>query len=970
MGRQARAEMEPVRQRTQYTCVPASLAMCLRALGHDVTEDIVNKVMGAAPMKGARWEEVLAAAQHFGCRATLTMPSTVEQLKAWTDAGTPVMIAWNPEGRPWSHASAVFDVEEREDGLYVHVADPNMPNPKKTVRVVSEDDFYGKWYEKTADYLVRRPAVAIEREITAEGHQVNILSGEEALPFATKLLASRTASQAQPTISWEFQRHVSVPVLQGTPSTRRAPDGSNWGGSIWSFDIIQRGEPNRTLPEDNYLRGGNKPGTEFWQVEIFLPGRKRVKPKLKWPKKDLEKVKDWCLRVLRGQVRVPGVKMANPKKTIRVVHEDEFYGKWYEKASNYLIRRPAVAIEREITPTGKQVMASIKKYPVEIVHVSGSNVTLKGDGHIALQKGIVVPAGWLPVRRPSVGDEFLATHNPGDRKQPWSFVEMDFGMVASQKRLAGRWRDEDNSHHFQWEARSRGMSVRDYEKSLDQEAQSGADFYRVLHEAYKTWQEIALRAYAVDNPDPGIPALLKWWEGRREPNSFEWPKGVKHHVKDSRTVSELLDLGTRVYNAIEAPFMASQGEPRNLKSELPSWLTAMESRAKQFRGASLLEQVWGRMASETDPAEDSETASSKKPEVKVRNPVSKGMAETGGKGQGRHKNKQDFERGKSRKTKHKKEWTERSAQADEKLFTRAAMLLQYMSEREVMAHLFKEGVDKHDVYLAVKAGKILNEKSTRRASVNGEETYFLAKDGKWYLEYIVYDDNDDDDDDNESGEISFHGPFSSEKAAQDYQYRNLSNTGGSMTDASGRQAPPKRQDLGKWRRFGSAPETELRWLSQVPGARANETLAIAVSSLASIHESEGYISSDAEGALEEYFYDMASQGLSFPKPGHWSLLLAKALRVNVRALWQKQASKPYSGNPDGKPIYPNAVNHGDVGEPLSGGTDIMRRVQNNLLHEQGSPQRPRSPEASLRLRADRHERAVNRVAADWMGDSE
>lgn len=196
MNRIAKADMTPVRQRTQYTCVPASLAMCLRALGHDVTEDIVNKVMGAAPMKGARWEEVLAAAQHFGCRATLTMPSTVEQLKAWTDAGTPVMIAWNPEGRPWSHASAVFDVEEREDGLYVHVADPNMPNPKKTVRVVSEDDFYGKWYEKTSDYLVRRPAVAIEREITSEGAQVNILSGEEALPFATKLLASRTASQA------------------------------------------------------------------------------------------------------------------------------------------------------------------------------------------------------------------------------------------------------------------------------------------------------------------------------------------------------------------------------------------------------------------------------------------------------------------------------------------------------------------------------------------------------------------------------------------------------------------------------------------------------------------------------------------------------------------------------------------------------------------------------------------------------
>jgi hypothetical protein len=165
----AKANVEPVRQRTQYSCMAASMAMCLRALDHDVTEDEVNRVMGARPMKGAAWEQALATAQHYGCRATLTMPSTVEQLKAWTDAGVPVMIAWNPEGRPWSHASVVFDVDEE---LNVYVADPNIPNPKKTVRVVPEDEFYGKWYEKFPDYLVRRPACAISREVTTSGAQV------------------------------------------------------------------------------------------------------------------------------------------------------------------------------------------------------------------------------------------------------------------------------------------------------------------------------------------------------------------------------------------------------------------------------------------------------------------------------------------------------------------------------------------------------------------------------------------------------------------------------------------------------------------------------------------------------------------------------------------------------------------------------------------------------------------------------
>jgi len=168
----------------------ASMTMCLKALGYtDLDEDQVNRVMGAQPMKGAAWEQALACAQHYGCRATLTMPATVEQLKAWTDAGVPVMIAWNPEGRPWSHASVVFDVDA---DLNVYVADPNIPNPKETVRVVTEDDFYHKWYEKFPDYLVRRPACAIEREVTLDGKQVNILAGTG--PNPVKLLASKQAS--------------------------------------------------------------------------------------------------------------------------------------------------------------------------------------------------------------------------------------------------------------------------------------------------------------------------------------------------------------------------------------------------------------------------------------------------------------------------------------------------------------------------------------------------------------------------------------------------------------------------------------------------------------------------------------------------------------------------------------------------------------------------------------------------------
>lgn len=167
-AKRARADVHPVRQTTQYNCCACSLAMALRANGvspEESTTDLVNKVMGAMPMQGASWEQILAAAQHYGMRGTLVIPSTVEQLKGWTDQGIPVIISWNPEGREWSHASLVFDVV---DGM-VHVADPNIPNPTQLVRILSIDDFYKKWAEAWPKYMVRRPACAIEREIDVYG---------------------------------------------------------------------------------------------------------------------------------------------------------------------------------------------------------------------------------------------------------------------------------------------------------------------------------------------------------------------------------------------------------------------------------------------------------------------------------------------------------------------------------------------------------------------------------------------------------------------------------------------------------------------------------------------------------------------------------------------------------------------------------------------------------------------------------
>jgi len=216
-----------------------SMAMCLTANGLETDEDTVNEVMGARPMRGAAWEQALACAQHYGMRATLTVPATLAQVKACTDRGVPVMIAWNPEGREWSHASVVVDVVPDDvHGFMVHVADPNIPDPEQTVRVVTKDDFYKKWYEKWPSYLVRRPAMAIEREITLDGRQV------------TARLNTASNLAKHPT---EEDWNILQVLLKVPPWETQEQIGSG-------YDEIKPGDQ----PGWNIVHGSTKPGADKW----------------------------------------------------------------------------------------------------------------------------------------------------------------------------------------------------------------------------------------------------------------------------------------------------------------------------------------------------------------------------------------------------------------------------------------------------------------------------------------------------------------------------------------------------------------------------------------------------------------------------------------------------------------------------------------------------------------------------------
>lgn len=72
-------------------------------------------------------------------------------------------------------------------------------------------------------------------------------------------------------------------------------------------------------------------------------------------------------------------------------------------------------------------------------------------------------------------------------------------------------------------------------------------------------------------------------------------------------------------------------------------------------------------------------------------------------------------------------------------------------------------------------------------------------------------------------------------------------------------------------------------------------------------------------------------------------------KVIVARYRASQNTTPYTGNPDGEPIYPVEVDHGWE-QPLAGGTDIMKRVVDRFMVEQGREPRDKNPRlASVKL---------------------
>jgi hypothetical protein len=321
----------------------------------------------------------------------------------------------------------------------------------------------------------------------------------------------------------------------------------------------------------------------------------------------------------------------------------------------------------------------------------------------------------------------------------------------------------------------------------------------------------------------------------------------------------------------------------------------------------------------------------KKPS-KPRNEVVRGLIERGQSGAGRHKNKGDYERGTSRRPKHRKDMADRAAEGGKEA--------RMPTKHDVINSLARKGVAAKD---AKRIDDMIQKSRDDQHLLQLAQRMANAIGGyaKAYRRALAAES------------VNFH-----DVAAIFYdRFEDLYASGKKAAD---RVAERWAALVGKlWLVHDPSEHTE--WVDMVYETTTRD-LALIIRGAGRRWDQENVAFHDDKRSAEE---DGLARLRRFHK-GNPPVWVFKSGGPSRRA----SKSKPYSGNPDGKPIYPVSVDHGDTEEPLAGGHDVMRRVQNKLLEEQGKKPRPRSPEASFRLRADSHQRAAHRVAAVWLGESE
>ncbi len=758
MNREAKAAVNPVRQRTQFSCMSASMMMCLKANGIDCDEDEVNKVMGAKPMQGASWEDALACAQHYGMRGTLTSPCTVGQLQEWTARGVPVMIAWNPEDRDWSHASVVFDVEDRDDGKYIHVADPNIPNPTKTVRVVHEDAFYGKWSEKWPKYLVRRPAMAIEREVTPEGRQVLAKTAQRKYPWELR--------DAIRSLQWSLKpKEVSDGKVSGTVFYGFA-EGSVPGGK-GVFTVLRPPEFD-TAQELGLVERGKK--VKFHEVSTAPYGHLDLNTYdkvLTTLTAEGQRVADTPLKdLLLKRSKLPGKleqvaqvyeALQNAGESVsRILDNNIYKGQdpwharnwdWYQslrsKYPDIVTNEVFEAIfRRPSTMTGWQadlwdILSKKGQPPSDWYklkdlkdHTRFANALIvKAFKETVSQSKLKRALGTKAYDRAFFFDQVFV--NEDRLKELRQIILKHFPLSPKLKKALTGTPSKSKS-------KSKPKTV------VDSAVAQKLTILDELADKVRGWPEGLAHVKAVQEmyhrgrkpSDDDLKKLRNYlYKNRMRSEADHFRQAADKDAKvvpppdthleqlswvDSRPGWKLIDRSTgktvgvpgRGFDPDSTLRTSRRGQISYLEGDPVDWLPKATVASELLMETNEVEAELGAIVAKRKK---------KRQPAKLRDPAARARAEqTGAGGAGKHQTRdRDVATGRSRKPKHKKDWGKES-KVDEKLMDRARNLLGFLrTEKEVVAQLVESGVHPNDAYLAVKAAKLMDPYKKWTASYSG-----------------------------------------------------------------------------------------------------------------------------------------------------------------------------------------------------------------------------------------------------------
>lgn len=138
------AQVEPYQQKTQYSCSAACLKAVLEHWGADrFAEHEIMYAIGVRDRGGAEVDEITRGAQKLGFDAYDKCFSSLDEAKAITDQGIPIIADFQSFNNP---GKGHYVVITQIDDNVVHLMDPNTDGNQ---RVITRAECEQRWWDKT-----------------------------------------------------------------------------------------------------------------------------------------------------------------------------------------------------------------------------------------------------------------------------------------------------------------------------------------------------------------------------------------------------------------------------------------------------------------------------------------------------------------------------------------------------------------------------------------------------------------------------------------------------------------------------------------------------------------------------------------------------------------------------------------------------------------------------------------------------